>query len=65
MPARVAAVGLLTQTARVPLAWITWKTPGVLLLIWNFWHNKSIHAVFGIVKAVVLKSYSVLPRYVK
>jgi len=65
LPARVAAVGLLTQTARVPLAWITWKTPGVLLLTSNFWRSMSIHAVFGIVKAVVLKSNSVLPRDVK
>jgi len=35
-----------------PLTWKSWKTPGILLLTWNFWH-KPIYAGFNIVKAVV------------
>ena len=37
-----------------PLTWkcwkthgilLTWKTPGFVLLTWNFWHNKPIYAL--------------------
>ena len=42
-----------------PLTWKThaillnWKTPGILLLTWNFRHSKSIDAGFNTVKAEV------------